>query len=101
MRKRLVSAQRIRGAVERKKWDSKERTLAEILVDMGALEPGVVKKLASEIGHLERQTVSSGRERLAALASPREKTDPGLAPSEPAGLVSAADKGKEKVPEPI
>jgi hypothetical protein len=104
MRRRLVSAARIREAVERKKWDSKERTLAEILIAMGAIAPEAVEELASEVNMLGRQTVSSGRKRLAALGTGRSaNTDPGLDESEPEALASepgSRPKGKAAEPEP-
>src|SRR5436189_94901 len=37
MRRRIVSTQRLRDAVDRKRWDDRERTIAQNLVEMGAL----------------------------------------------------------------
>jgi hypothetical protein len=84
MRRRLVSAARIREAVERKKWDEQNRTLAEILIAMGVLDAATVASLAKELtSNLARATVPSGgptsaRERATKITP---KTDPGLAPS--------------------
>ncbi len=111
MRRRLVSAARVREAVERKRKGSKERSLAEILVAMGALSPAAVEELAEEVKGGGRQTVSSNRKRMAgpggrAGATPntlydagRSESSPELAPSAPAAPSPAEARRAERAAE--
>ncbi len=45
MRRRLLSANVVQEAVERKKWDAPDRPIGEILIDMGVLDPTEAGKL--------------------------------------------------------
>ena len=45
MRRRLLKANEVREAVERKRWDAPDRSLPAILVEMGALDPGEAARL--------------------------------------------------------
>jgi serine/threonine protein kinase/outer membrane protein assembly factor BamB len=54
MRRRLVTANLVREAVERKKWDDPDRPLPSILVDMGALQNGQADELRRALKGGER-----------------------------------------------
>ena len=98
MRKRLVSAQRIREAVERKRWDEAERTLAEILVEMGALDKEAVNGLLLELESEERVTVSSELAKQAKTPVRALPSGPELAPSM-ASPSRPSDRQREPEPE--
>ncbi|MGE0712184.1 MAG: protein kinase [Planctomycetota bacterium] len=55
MRKRLLRADQVKQAVERKKWDTPDRTLRSILVDMGALRNDDVVDIAEELRKNQRR----------------------------------------------
>ncbi|RMG10060.1 MAG: hypothetical protein D6731_18150 [Planctomycetota bacterium] len=67
MRERILTANLVREAVERKKWDAPDRSLASILVDMGALDAGEAARLkrASANDGAKRRATVVGRDRLA------------------------------------
>ena len=55
MRKRLLRADQVKEAVERKKWDTPDRSLRGILVDMGALKNDQVVKIGDELRKAQRK----------------------------------------------
>jgi len=98
MRRRLVSTQKVREAVEIHKRDTRGRTLAEILIEMRALDQATIKKLAAEVEKVDRRTATTGRERMAALGT--ERSDPNLEQSEPSAIAPplAAEKQEPEIP---
>ena len=63
MRKRLLRADQVKEAVERKKWDTPDRSLRGILVDMGALKNDQVVKIGDELRKAQRKGPKRGGSR--------------------------------------
>jgi hypothetical protein len=97
MRRRLVSTQKVREAVEIHKRDTRGRTLAEILIEMRALDQATIKKLAAEIEKVDRRTATTGRERATVETG---RSDPNLEQSEPSAIAPplAAEKPEPEIP---
>jgi len=81
MRRRLLSANKVREAVERKRLDAKDRSIPSILIDMGALQGEDATKLKRELRRVTQKAAPKPRARLKSTIAGR---DPNVAADVPA-----------------
>jgi len=77
MRKRLLRADQVKQAVERKKWDTPDRSLRSILVDMGALANDEVVNIRDELRSAKRPKQGGRKQRETQVGRDQRARDSG------------------------